>query len=31
VIAVHGDPLADIKILENVAFVMKQGYVYKQE
>jgi imidazolonepropionase-like amidohydrolase len=31
VIAVHGDPLADIKVLENVAFVMKEGAVYKQE
>jgi len=31
VIAVKGDPLADIKILENVAFVMKEGSVYKQE
>jgi imidazolonepropionase-like amidohydrolase len=30
VIAVQGDPLADIKILENVAFVMKEGTVYKQ-
>jgi imidazolonepropionase-like amidohydrolase len=31
VIAVKGDPLADIKMLENVAFVMKEGTVYKQE
>jgi imidazolonepropionase-like amidohydrolase len=30
VIAVHGDPLADIQVLENVAFVMKEGTVYKQ-
>ena len=31
VIAVNGDPLADIKVLENVAFVMKEGIVYKQQ
>jgi len=30
-IAVRGDPLADVKVLENVRFVMKQGVVYKQE
>jgi imidazolonepropionase-like amidohydrolase len=30
VIAVNGDPLADIKVLESVAFVMKEGIVYKQ-
>lgn len=30
VIAVNGDPLADIRLLENVAFVMKEGTVYKQ-
>jgi len=29
-IAVTGDPLADIKLLQNVAFVMKAGVVYKQ-
>jgi imidazolonepropionase-like amidohydrolase len=28
-IAVKGDPLADIRVLENVAFVMKEGKVYK--
>ena len=28
-IAVKGDPLADIRLLENVAFVMKEGKVYK--
>jgi imidazolonepropionase-like amidohydrolase len=28
-IAVQGDPLQDIRILENVAFVMKAGKVYK--
>jgi imidazolonepropionase-like amidohydrolase len=31
IIAVSGDPLADIKALENVAFVMKEGTVYKQD
>src|SRR5882724_9086217 len=31
IIAVAGDPLADIRILENVAFVMKEGTVYKQD
>ncbi len=28
--AVSGDPLSDIKVLENVNFVMKEGVVYKQ-
>jgi len=31
IIAVAGDPLADIRILENVKFVMKEGKIYKQE
>ncbi len=31
IIAVDGDPLADIKLLENVSFVMKEGAVYKQD
>lgn len=31
IIAVSGDPLADIKILENVGFVMKDGRVFKNE
>jgi imidazolonepropionase-like amidohydrolase len=31
IIAVHGDPLADIHGLEHVSFVMKEGKVYKQE
>jgi imidazolonepropionase-like amidohydrolase len=31
VIAIKGDPLADIRLLENVAFVMKEGVVYKHE
>jgi len=29
-IAVSGDPLKDISILENIEFVMKEGKVYKQ-
>jgi imidazolonepropionase-like amidohydrolase len=28
-IAVMGDPLTDVKVLENVVFVMKAGKVYK--
>lgn len=31
VIAVEGDPLADVRVLEHVRFVMKGGKVYKQE
>ena len=31
VIAVSGDPLADIKILKTVGFVMKNGQVFKNE
>jgi imidazolonepropionase-like amidohydrolase len=31
VVAVAGDPLADIKILENVGFVMKDGRVFKND
>jgi imidazolonepropionase-like amidohydrolase len=31
IIAVKGDPLADIHTLEQVGFVMKEGKVYKQE
>jgi imidazolonepropionase-like amidohydrolase len=31
VVAVTGDPLADIKILGNVGFVMKDGKVFKNE
>ncbi len=31
VVAVSGDPLANIKVLENVGFVMKDGKVFKNE
>jgi imidazolonepropionase-like amidohydrolase len=31
IIAVTGDPLRDIKVLENVQFVMKDGNVFKNE
>ena len=31
VIAVAGDPLADVKALGNVGFVMKDGRVFKNE
>jgi imidazolonepropionase-like amidohydrolase len=31
IIAVKADPLADIRALENVSFVMKSGVVYKNE
>ncbi|MFD2167426.1 amidohydrolase family protein [Thalassotalea euphylliae] len=30
IVAVDGDPLANISLLENVSFVMKDGIVYKQ-
>jgi imidazolonepropionase-like amidohydrolase len=30
IVAVNGDPLADIRLLENVEFIMKDGKVYKQ-
>ncbi|MCI0487169.1 MAG: amidohydrolase family protein [Blastocatellia bacterium] len=30
-VAVKGDPLADIKLLQNVSFVMKEGRVYKRD
>ena len=31
IIAVNGNPLIDISILENVSFVMKGGKVYKND
>jgi len=31
IIAVDGDPLKDVRILQHVAFVMKSGLIYKQE
>lgn len=31
IIAVSGNPLDDVRVLENVKFVMKEGKVYKQE
>ena len=31
IIAVNGDPLADIRVLERVQFVMKEGKVYKRD
>jgi len=31
VIAVQGDPLADVRILQHVPFVMKSGVIYKNE
>jgi imidazolonepropionase-like amidohydrolase len=30
IIAVQGDPLSDVSVLENVQFVMKDGKIYKQ-
>ena len=30
-IAVHGDPLGDIREMEDVDFVMKSGVVYKHK
>jgi imidazolonepropionase-like amidohydrolase len=29
--ALQGDPLADIKVMEKVVFVMKEGKVFKQQ
>jgi imidazolonepropionase-like amidohydrolase len=30
-IAVRGDPLTNVKLLEDVRFVMKEGEIYKQD
>jgi imidazolonepropionase-like amidohydrolase len=30
IIAISGDPLSDIRALEHVTFVMKEGHIYKQ-
>jgi imidazolonepropionase-like amidohydrolase len=30
IIAVNGDPLEDISLLQSISFVMKDGKVYKQ-
>lgn len=31
IIAVSGDPLQDVRVLESVSFVMKEGKIYKQK
>ena len=31
VVAVSGDPLADVRLLQNVGFVMRNGQVFKNE
>jgi len=31
IIAVRGDPLQDVRLLEDVRFVMKEGRIYKED
>jgi imidazolonepropionase-like amidohydrolase len=31
IVAVDGDPLSDIKTMKNMAFVMKEGYIYSNQ
>jgi imidazolonepropionase-like amidohydrolase len=31
IVAVKGDPLSDIHVLEHVSFVMKEGTIYRHE
>ena len=31
IIAVKGDPIKDISVLQNVSFVMKNGIIYKSD
>jgi imidazolonepropionase-like amidohydrolase len=31
IIAVRGDPLANVRVLEDVRFVMKEGRIYKED
>ena len=31
IIAVKGDPIKDISVLQNVSFVMKNGIIYKRD
>ena len=31
IIAVKGDPIKDISVLQNISFVMKNGIIYKKD